>query len=1278
MSTAQSGSPAGDLQHLFPSPTYSDSALSSASSLLYTPDNDMANIKQEVGERLHLHHASISAANATFVSATKRQDSNMAGDSSSDDTANVFAHNAPGIVDADMSGDAQSLAAALDFDRMNADMQLAFGNVDDACFSAKRPTTLQSVGVGAFGSMLHVRGESNSGRRHSIQPLMPSTDSSSSMADYASLAGANAGARSMSILFEAYDPFSYNAVGSSHNASADVSGTGFLMSPPRLTVSMSSSNSPTPTPLAGFAEDAKRRRTSQVDATPERSAEHMVHQQRFLPQQTPPNMYAYQQHAQFSVGSSVGAGLETPASVQSSASPCRVRRLSLTAMDRAAHIASLTANLSLPAFGGEQPPRSAPPRAASDAMQRAQSQSQASLSSRAAANDKSASAAKSANSNGNTMAAGGGNATPNSSGNGKNQDVWPDDVEVAFWEALRLIPKLGRRKVLVHGKPCGRNELIADYIERKTNKVRTRKQVSSHIQVLKNIRKGDPEFQQLIAEPTTEEDFYIPAGGMMYAQTLAGYGYGGLGGAYPLLSMDNAANSGGGLLSPYTPGLTGGQGLASPLSPGAPPLSATHSITSGLNDLHLPQTGVKSMNPNTPCPILPASFSMWVHCSSGDEKHVYTNLDRNSMTTYANNQSCLPQMTLDSVRVGHFRFPRLAEMYHRMPCQFLHVHVPLSIPRHDVMMPRYDHFSTQLSLTSAQDLRLTSVTTVYSHGKRVLSLVEPLEAPRKISGRNGVDVSASTTVDSSANANASSQTVDQSASSHDEPTTSTPVKNKNSQRRESDGSIASLSPISGTSSGPASPRTPLDANNQSNGNLRHRWCHQAPFATDFWADFLSRNHPVNVYSGRDGLQSFGKEPSERAALGMAVSGVTIIQELVVATEGAAAAAASAATTGRDGAAPALLNDAGSSLSPGSKVGDVVLVIAWDLECVEALGTNPGTPTVSLLTAGPGASPLGRAAPLASPLHHATAGLHMGAHGLSPMTAAFPNGGAPQLHPAMAHHHHHQQQQQHAHFAHANPPPSLIQTQPSPQPGFGFKAESQQAGPSGNLQASTLLRKRGLSMSKPNLMVSIPPAPAYLNPQRTANGAMLSPSPHTQLSPAASPTPAAWGVIQQRAVHTPITPFPQMGVGLCEPPPLNTGDDARLQKERLERHWASQANPLAGALPSPLDMSFNPADVGGVPMSSAGMAVAAAVAGHGGESALGLMVPGASLPLLSPAGFELGGKMGVHAAGLDSGSNSFEQMLNESADLSNDASTQEYLNGLLASIGVEGQEFGSAV
>ncbi len=103
------------------------------------------------------------------------------------------------------------------------------------------------------------------------------------------------------------------------------------------------------------------------------------------------------------------------------------------------------------------------------------------------------------------------------------------------------------------------------------------------------------------------------------------------------------------------------------------------------------------------------------------------------MTVFANKQATLPLMTFDAVPTGHVRFPRLAEMYQRMPCQFLHVRVPLSIPRHDVMIPRYDSFSTQLSFTSEQDQRLISVTTVYSHGKRVLNLVEPLPPPRKIS-----------------------------------------------------------------------------------------------------------------------------------------------------------------------------------------------------------------------------------------------------------------------------------------------------------------------------------------------------------------------------------------------------------------------------------------------------------------------------------------------------------------------------------------------------------------
>jgi capsid protein len=60
-------------------------------------------------------------------------------------------------------------------------------------------------------------------------------------------------------------------------------------------------------------------------------------------------------------------------------------------------------------------------------------------------------------------------------------------------EAIRKIPILGRRKIVVDKKPCGRNELIADFIYRRTGKLRTRKQVSSHIQVLKHLRRDDAE-----------------------------------------------------------------------------------------------------------------------------------------------------------------------------------------------------------------------------------------------------------------------------------------------------------------------------------------------------------------------------------------------------------------------------------------------------------------------------------------------------------------------------------------------------------------------------------------------------------------------------------------------------------------------------------------------------------------------------------------------------------------------------------------------------------------
>ncbi|CDO92582.1 unnamed protein product [Kluyveromyces dobzhanskii CBS 2104] len=76
-------------------------------------------------------------------------------------------------------------------------------------------------------------------------------------------------------------------------------------------------------------------------------------------------------------------------------------------------------------------------------------------------------------------------STMSPSDNLNHNDKWAANVETAFINALQLVMKNGTAKIKLKENNFGRNELISIYIKHKTGEERSKKQISSHIQVWK-------------------------------------------------------------------------------------------------------------------------------------------------------------------------------------------------------------------------------------------------------------------------------------------------------------------------------------------------------------------------------------------------------------------------------------------------------------------------------------------------------------------------------------------------------------------------------------------------------------------------------------------------------------------------------------------------------------------------------------------------------------------------------------------------------------------------
>uniref|UniRef100_A0A3B4VPF4 Transcriptional enhancer factor TEF-3-like n=1 Tax=Seriola dumerili TaxID=41447 RepID=A0A3B4VPF4_SERDU len=277
------------------------------------------------------------------------------------------------------------------------------------------------------------------------------------------------------------------------------------------------------------------------------------------------------------------------------------------------------------------------------------------------------------------------------------EGVWSPDIEQSFQEALAIYPPCGRRKIILsdEGKMYGRNELIARYIKLRTGKTRTRKQVSSHIQVL--ARRKAREIQVKLKDQAAKDKALQSMATMSSAQIIS-----------PTAFQNKMALQG--LSRPFwhgaLPGQPGGYestaGLS--MSPGAPPWQGRSIASSKLRMLEFSAFLEQPQDPET--------FN----------KHLFVHIGQ-SNPSYSD-----PYLESVDIRQIYDKFPEkkggLKELFDKGPHNaffLVKFWADLSVNLQDDSSFFYG-VSSQYE--SSENMIITSSTKVCSFGKQVVEKVE--------------------------------------------------------------------------------------------------------------------------------------------------------------------------------------------------------------------------------------------------------------------------------------------------------------------------------------------------------------------------------------------------------------------------------------------------------------------------------------------------------------------------------------------------------------------------